>query len=93
MEGEIRIADFGVARAVVREKDERGVEFSLTVTGQHVGTPHFMSPEQIDGTPDPRGDLYSFGALLYAMTAGRPCLGLLEWDETHFTPDALRDGM
>jgi serine/threonine protein kinase len=69
--GEIRIGDFGVARSVVRDRED-GVEVAVTVTGQQVGTPHFMSPEQIEGKADPRGDIYSFGAMLYDMVTGRP---------------------
>ena len=69
--GEIRIGDFGVARSVVRDRED-GVEVAVTMTGQQVGTPHFMSPEQIEGKADPRGDIYSFGAMLYDMLTGRP---------------------
>jgi serine/threonine protein kinase len=61
----VRITDFGLARAV----DDVG----MTRTGEVSGTPQFMSPEQAQGLPmDGRGDLFSFGSVLYAMCTGRP---------------------
>lgn len=59
----VKIADFGVARAV----DEKGI----THTGELMGTPQFMSPEQAQGLEvDARSDLFSLGALLYTMASG-----------------------
>lgn len=68
--GRIYIADFGLARAV-----ESGGK--LTGTGMLMGTPQFMSPEQIEGGPvDHRSDLFSLGAILYLMATGtRPFSG------------------
>jgi tRNA A-37 threonylcarbamoyl transferase component Bud32 len=61
------LIDFGLAK-LSSHKDT-----SLTATGQMVGTPYYMSPEQVDGKEvDQRSDVYSLGCVLYEMVAGRP---------------------
>ncbi|MHB0970448.1 MAG: serine/threonine-protein kinase [Thermoanaerobaculia bacterium] len=61
-EGEAKLADFGIARPI---------ESTLTIAGTLVGTPSYMSPEQISGDPvSPAADLFSFGAVLYEMLLG-----------------------
>jgi tRNA A-37 threonylcarbamoyl transferase component Bud32 len=63
-----KLIDFGLAK-LASNVDKNG----LTRTGQVVGTPKYMSPEQIAGRPvDQRSDMYSLGCLLYEMLAGRP---------------------
>ena len=63
--GEVKLMDFGIARVV--ESPE-----AMTQAGLIVGTPHYMSPEQVHGsTLDPRSDVYSMGILMYEMFAGR----------------------
>ncbi len=65
--GEIKITDFGLAR-IGNETDS-----SLTHAGITVGTPLYMSPEQIEGSEvDIRSDIYSLGVTLYHMLAGKP---------------------
>jgi len=60
----VKIADFGLARVMLEQSD-------LTSQGAMVGTPAYMSPEQVNGEPlDPRSDLFSMGCVMYAMTAG-----------------------
>jgi len=65
-DGTVKICDFGLARGVDREQ-------SLTLDGVIVGTPYYMSPEQIQMQPDIdiRGDLYALGATLYFLAAGQ----------------------
>ena len=59
-----KIADFGIAKLPASK---------LTQAGNVVGTPYFMSPEQLRGEPlDGRSDLFSLGALLYNLVAGHP---------------------
>ncbi|MER6156345.1 serine/threonine-protein kinase [Streptomyces sp. NPDC001868] len=68
-DGTVKICDFGIARL------GRDVTFTsrLTGTGIAMGTPHYMSPEQISGDQvDRRSDLYSFGCVLYEITTGVP---------------------
>ncbi|MEM9352092.1 MAG: protein kinase [Planctomycetota bacterium] len=68
LEGQPRLTDFGLAK-LAHGGDE------LTVTGQVMGTPSFMAPEQAEGKNfaiSTRTDVYSLGATLYALLAGRP---------------------
>ncbi|MGI9328643.1 MAG: serine/threonine-protein kinase, partial [Pseudomonadales bacterium] len=63
-----RITDFGLAKRLQGESE-------LTGTGQILGTPSYMSPEQAVGSSQqigPASDLYSLGAILYQMLTGRP---------------------
>jgi serine/threonine-protein kinase len=65
--GEVKVADFGLARLA----GEGGNE--LTQVGITLGTPLYMSPEQVEGKPlDPRSDIYSFGVTCYQMLGGEP---------------------
>ncbi|NEA98418.1 serine/threonine-protein kinase [Streptomyces sp. SID13726] len=68
-DGTVKICDFGIARL------GHDVDFTsrLTGTGIAMGTPHYMSPEQIGGSEvDQRSDLYSLGCVLYEIATGAP---------------------
>ncbi|MDH4280799.1 MAG: Stk1 family PASTA domain-containing Ser/Thr kinase, partial [Acidimicrobiia bacterium] len=65
--GQVKVADFGIARAFGGGDDE------LTQTGSVMGTATYFSPEQAQGkTVDPRSDLYSLGVVLFEMAVGEP---------------------
>jgi eukaryotic-like serine/threonine-protein kinase len=65
-QGEVKVADFGLARLST-------VETRLTQEGYTLGTPLYMSPEQVEGrTLDARSDIYSFGVTCYHMLSGQP---------------------
>lgn len=69
--GHALVADFGVGRAVSGARQDAAG--TLTEAGLVVGTPAYMSPEQIDGAAiDGRSDLYSLGCVCYEMFAGTP---------------------
>ena len=64
VQGPVKLTDFGFARLAVRSRSGAFVE--------RVGTPAFMSPEQIRGEPlDGRSDVFSLGTVLYEMATGR----------------------
>ena len=68
--GVVKVADFGLARL---GNDGDGSRADLTQAGLTLGTPRYMSPEQVQGHPvDPRSDLYSLGVMMYHLLAGRP---------------------
>ncbi len=61
-DGEVKLLDFGLAHIS---------QSTLTATGQVMGSPHYMSPEQILGRkPDPRSDIFSLGTLSYELLTG-----------------------
>ncbi|HEV3303243.1 MAG TPA: tetratricopeptide repeat protein [Planctomycetaceae bacterium] len=67
-DGSPRVADFGLAKQLSGTSE-------LTATGQILGTPNFMSPEQARGDSHaigPLSDVYSLGAVLYCLLTGRP---------------------
>jgi len=63
-DGNVKILDFGLARSIETQ--------GITATGIIIGTPQYMSPEQVqEKTVDKRSDIYSLGVLLYEMLTGQ----------------------
>jgi serine/threonine-protein kinase len=63
--GEVKLMDFGIAR--MAEAPE-----AMTQAGLIIGTPHYMSPEQVQGSQlDARSDVYSMGVLMYELLVGK----------------------
>src|SRR5215469_691773 len=85
--GTVKIMDFGIAKA----------GGGMTSTGQVLGTPNYMSPEQVKGKLlDGRSDLFSFGVVLYEMITGeKPFVGqnvtTIIYKIVHENPIAPRD--
>ena len=74
----VKLLDFGlakraVAKAAVKEADATlTMALGLTQAGTIVGTPQYMSPEQVEGKAvDARSDIFSFGAVLYELITGK----------------------
>lgn len=66
--GEVKVADFGLARV-----EKASFQSNLTQAGLTMGTPLYMSPEQVQGgSVDVRSDLYSLGVTMYHLLTGHP---------------------
>ncbi len=68
----VKVLDFGLARSITQDADGKPLP-SLTQTHQFLGTPYYMSPEQVRSAKhiDHRADLFSVGVILYEAIAGR----------------------
>jgi len=76
-EGDVKVADFGIARLT----DDSGAGSTATKTGTTVGTPQYMSPEQVASSKvDGRSDLYSAGIMFYELVVGQPPFTATEAD-------------
>jgi eukaryotic-like serine/threonine-protein kinase len=65
----VKLLDFGLARAAEDANDQ--THAGITMAGTVVGTPHYMSPEQLTGDPlDARSDLFAAGAILFELLVG-----------------------
>ena len=63
-DGNVYLSDFGIAKAI-------GAQSGMTITGAIVGTPAFISPEQVQALPvSPQTDIYSLGVVLYTLLTG-----------------------
>jgi len=86
--GEVKVADFGIARVMATSK---------TQTGVVLGTPSYMSPEQIAGKKvDGRSDLFSLGVVLYELISGEKpfngdSIATLMYNITTTAPQAIRE--
>jgi serine/threonine protein kinase/Flp pilus assembly protein TadD len=75
-EGRVKVLDFGIAKAAPTSELEADADTltlsSMTQAGLIVGTPEYMSPEQVRGEPvDQRADIWAFGCVLYELLVGR----------------------
>jgi serine/threonine-protein kinase len=77
--GVVKLLDFGLATSSIMggaggdDTDDDATELTLTQPGTLLGSPYYISPEQARGErADARSDIYSTGAMLYEMVAGRP---------------------
>jgi len=72
-DGRAVLMDFGIARAIEGSASETQTGHSLTQSGMSLGTPHYMSPEQVKGLAiDNRSDIYSLGVLFYYLLIKEP---------------------
>ncbi len=79
-DGQVKLLDFGIAKLVATAPEPHGLMDHTTAhpawgtdSGIVVGTPGYMSPEQLRGaTVDARTDVFNFGVVLYEMLSGRP---------------------
>ncbi|TDI80115.1 MAG: serine/threonine-protein kinase [Caldithrix sp.] len=96
-DGRVKIMDFGIAKPDTSTLKQASLETEtlLTQAGMRIGTPWYMSPEQVRGSPvDRRSDIFSFGVLLYEiLTYQKPFKG----DDTtvlykilHEEPEAIK---
>jgi serine/threonine-protein kinase len=89
-----KVVDFGIAKAMSESPQD-----ALTRSGPVIGTPEYMSPEQLLGDPvDARADVYSLGCILYQMLTGQPAFAADTREQMirrrlHEAPPHIRDVM
>jgi serine/threonine-protein kinase len=87
-----KVVDFGIAKAMSEAPQD-----ALTRSGLVIGTPEYMSPEQLLGDPvDARADIYSLGCILYQMLTGEPAFAAESREQMirrrlHETPPHVRE--
>src|ERR1051325_3123991 len=87
-----KVVDFGIAKALTDSPQD-----ALTRSGLVIGTPEYMSPEQLLGDPvDARADIYSLGCILYQMLTGEPAFAAESREQMirrrlHEPPPHVRD--
>jgi WD40 repeat protein/serine/threonine protein kinase len=75
IDGTPKISDFGLAKQLTGGSEGEALLRRVTQTGEVVGTPSYMAPEQAQGKPQEVGapaDIYGLGAILYELLTGRP---------------------
>jgi serine/threonine protein kinase len=81
-QGRVKVADFGLAKLLGVDREDSSAEKPFTLTGTHqvMGTPHYMAPEQMQGSSavDHRADIYSLGVVFYEMLTGELPIGRFE---------------
>ncbi len=89
-QGQVKVADFGLAKLVGQTQAAR-----LTGTGQAMGTPHYMAPEQWEHPleVDHRADIYSLGVVFYEVLTGELPLGKFAPPSQKAGVDARLDGV
>jgi serine/threonine protein kinase len=84
--GEVLVMDWGLAKVLGGDEASGGTkapatdtgDYGMTLEGEVMGTPQYMSPEQAEGMVselDARSDIYSLGCTLFALLSGRPPFG------------------
>ncbi len=82
--GDVKLGDFGLAKTVSEEQS------AITHSNQTVGTPQFMSPEQVKNEDvDERTDIYSLGAAYYTLLTGEPPFKADGWYATMYAHTSL----
>lgn len=89
--GQVKIADFGLAKLIGRP----GVDTSVTATGQVMGTWQYMAPEQYrtPGDVDHRADIFSLGVVFYEMLTGELPVGVFKSPSQSQSLDARIDAI
>jgi len=85
----VKVTDFGIAKLLDSASDGEG-----TMVGAVIGTPLYMSPEQVQGVPvDNRADLYAFGVMMYEFLNTKPPFtkGDLAYQHIHEQPPRIED--